>query len=103
MSYKVEVKTPGDRTWTSNGLRFATEDAARKYGTDLNWRWTAVEAWQVTPSDDPVTHRWSIANNKAIPMPCDQHPEYRDGERCDICLEVVRCDAMGREVHPITP
>lgn len=54
MSYKVEVKTPGDTTWTSNRLRFATHEQATDYGLDLAYRWTAVTEWRVEPSEDPV-------------------------------------------------
>jgi hypothetical protein len=51
-SFKVGVKTPGDRNWNSNGLRFATSEAAESYAVDLALRWTAVSDWTVLPSDD---------------------------------------------------
>lgn len=51
-SWRVGVKTPGDRDWVYNGLRFGTRDAAEKYGADLFMRWTAVDKWEVHPSDD---------------------------------------------------
>lgn len=51
-SFKVGVKTNGDREWVSNGLRFATEQEAKDYGHDLFLRWTAVNEWTVLPSED---------------------------------------------------
>ena len=51
-SYKVGVKTSGDKDWCCNGLRFKTEEEASTYGSDLACRWMAVWAWQVLPSDD---------------------------------------------------
>jgi hypothetical protein len=54
-SYKVGVKTSGDRDWVYNGLRFATEKAALDYGRDLSWRWTAVTEYEVHPSEDAPT------------------------------------------------
>lgn len=54
MSYKVGVMTAGDNDWVFNALRFATEKAAREYGSRLASRWTAVQRWDVFASDDPV-------------------------------------------------
>jgi hypothetical protein len=51
-SYKVGVKTPGDRDWNSNGLRFASAADAEVYAVDLAYRWTAVQDWTVLPSND---------------------------------------------------
>jgi hypothetical protein len=55
-SFKVGVKTPGDKSWAYNGLRFATREEAERYGSDLYARWTAVQAVDVHPSDDPVNY-----------------------------------------------
>lgn len=51
-SYKVGVKTSGDRDWAYNALRFATREQAERYGADLAWRWTAVREYAVHPSND---------------------------------------------------
>lgn len=51
-SYKVGVKTPGDRDWAYNGMRFPTAEEAESYGKDLAWRWTAVQSYEVHPSED---------------------------------------------------
>ena len=55
MSYKAMVKTPGDRDWVSNALRFATYEEAEVYGIDLASRWTLVIARETQESTDPVT------------------------------------------------
>ena len=52
-SFKVGVKTNRKDPWTYNALRFASEEAAQTYGRDLALRWTAVESWEVHPSNDP--------------------------------------------------
>lgn len=53
-SYKVAVHTvscaPG--AWTYNGMRYAKEEDAKKAGDSLFMRWTAVDKWEVHPSDD---------------------------------------------------
>lgn len=51
-SYKVGVKTPGDRDWSYNGMRFQTLAEASAYGANLAGRWFAVSDWEVHPSDD---------------------------------------------------
>jgi hypothetical protein len=51
-SYKVGVKTAGDREWCCNGLRFRSREEAEAYGIDLFMRWTAVREWAVLESDE---------------------------------------------------
>jgi hypothetical protein len=63
-SYKVEVQTFGETKWSSNGIRFATNDEANRAGVDLSMRWTMVEHWRVAPSDDPVNYKWE--DGKAV-------------------------------------
>lgn len=57
MSYKAEVIADNSGQWCSNQLRFATEDEARIYGTDLSRRWTLVRQLRVSTSDEPVNAR----------------------------------------------
>jgi len=54
MRWKAEVNTAGDPpdSWTSNALRFDTEDEAKDYARDLTSRWTAVRDWRVVQCDD---------------------------------------------------
>ena len=56
MSFKAEVNTAGDPpdAYTSNGLRFASEEEGKIYARDLMMRWTAVRDFRVVPSDEPV-------------------------------------------------
>ncbi len=56
MSYKVGVKTSGDRDWVYNQLRFATGTEASDYAHDLFSRWTLVNEMTVDESDDPVNY-----------------------------------------------
>lgn len=54
-SYAVEVQTAGDGdAWSGNALRFATKLEAEEYAKDLFFRWTAVKAYRVVESSDPV-------------------------------------------------
>lgn len=57
-SWKAEVQTTGDSGWSTNALRFATEDEARLYALDLSWRWTRVTDYRATECDDVVTHTY---------------------------------------------
>ena len=53
-SFKVGVKTAGDRTWNYNGRRFATREQAEAYGLDLAMRWTAVREYEIhDATEDP--------------------------------------------------
>ena len=55
MTYAAEVQTAGDGdAWTGNGLRFARREEAEAYAKDLFSRWTAVKAFRVVESTDPV-------------------------------------------------
>jgi hypothetical protein len=51
-SWKVGVKTKSDPDWIYNALRFATKEAAEKYGADLAMRWIAVTEWEAHESLD---------------------------------------------------
>ena len=55
-SYKPEVFVQGE--WSTNSLRFATEEEAAAYASDLYMRWTLTEKHRAVPSDDPVNCRW---------------------------------------------
>ncbi len=68
MSFKIEVKTPGDSNWSSNSVRFATEDEAKTYGKDLFMRWTSVTEYQVTGSEDLVNYIWDADAQRAVPV-----------------------------------
>jgi len=56
-SFKAEVIADAGDKWTSNALRFATQEEAYAYAKDLSWRWLAVRKFRATPCEDPVTHR----------------------------------------------
>lgn len=56
-SYKPEVIADNSGHWSSNSLRFASEQEAQEYVDDLARRWTLVTGTRVSPSTDPVTHR----------------------------------------------
>ena len=49
----MAIKTAGDPDWVFNGERWPNEERAKQAGSALAWRWTAVRAWKVFPSDDP--------------------------------------------------
>jgi hypothetical protein len=51
-SYKVGVKTAGDRDWVSNSIRYATHEEASLAGANLAMRWILVQDWTVLESDD---------------------------------------------------
>ena len=56
MPWKVEVLTSG--SWSSNALRFATQDEAVASGRALLARWLVPEASRATESTDPVNYRF---------------------------------------------
>jgi hypothetical protein len=52
MSFKVEVKTSGDRNYCGNGLRFKEKTTAETYAVNLYKRWLAVKNYRVVESTD---------------------------------------------------
>jgi hypothetical protein len=54
MSFKAEVIADASGQWTSNALRFATEQEAKIYVDDLFMRWTAVRESRVVECGDLV-------------------------------------------------
>lgn len=67
-SWKVGVKTSGDKDWCCNSMRYATEAEAKEKGEDLFMRWTAVNEWCVLPSDDPVYPPKEPLVTEAVPI-----------------------------------
>lgn len=53
-SYKVGCTTAPGEAWAYNAMRFPSVEVAEAYAIDLSGRWTALRAWEVHPSDDPV-------------------------------------------------
>jgi hypothetical protein len=54
--YKVQVIADNSGKWCGNGCTFPTIDAAKEYGRDLFWRWTAVRNWRVVSIDETTVH-----------------------------------------------
>ena len=57
MSFKPEVIADSSGKWSSNALRFATEEEAKIYVDNLMMRWTAVRDTRVVEVSEPVTAR----------------------------------------------
>lgn len=57
--WRMEVVVYGERTWATNGLRFATKDDADAYGRALFSRWTGAQFMrsvdESTPMREPYT------------------------------------------------
>jgi hypothetical protein len=54
MSFKPEVITDSSGQWSSNALRFETEQEAKTYVDDLMMRWTLVRDTRVVSCEDTV-------------------------------------------------
>ena len=65
-SYKVEVLVGG--TWSSNGLRFATENEAIEAGKELLSRWMAPSDSRATETPDPVNYRFNFETYRPEPI-----------------------------------
>jgi hypothetical protein len=61
VSWAPEVHVEGK--WSRNGLRFATEEEARRSAVGLMWRWTLVTDARATPADEPVNYRLNADNH----------------------------------------
>jgi hypothetical protein len=68
-SFKAEVIADAGDQWVSNALRFATEEEAQSYVTDLSWRWLAVRKTRVTSCEDPITHRLDEGRLTSVETP----------------------------------
>jgi len=67
MSWATEVIADSYGKWTGNACRFAYRNEAESYAADLFTRCTAVKAWRVVDSDDPVNYVWADGRAKALP------------------------------------
>ncbi len=65
-SYAAQVKTPGDKDWVGNAMRFATRGEAESYVWDLMKRWISVEETNVAGTEDPVNYAWR--DGRACPL-----------------------------------
>ena len=65
-SYAVDVRTTENGEYARNTLRFETSEEAEEYAQDLQWRWTSLRDYKVTPSDDPVNYVWK--DGRASPI-----------------------------------
>lgn len=63
-SWKCEVHAEGE--WVSNGLRFATEQEALNYGTDLLSRWFLPDDHRAVQSEDQPNYRWNGSSLEEI-------------------------------------
>lgn len=112
VSYKVGVKTKGDANWCYNALRFSTEAEAKEYGSDLHSRWMAVESWEVHPSEDPVTARWSdgrgttdrglvhLPKPEEKPAEPESKPEPQPADVADKAEEDIKDLGIGPQPDP---
>ena len=57
-SYKPEVIADSTGKWSSNSLRFKTEQEAYANVQNLAAKWFAVREYRVVESDDEPTYRW---------------------------------------------
>jgi len=70
-SWKSEIKTPGDRDFVTNGLRFVTEEEAQKYQDELLSRWfVKILDKRVSESTDKPNYIF-IRENGAVSMESD--------------------------------
>jgi hypothetical protein len=68
-SWKVEVLGVGEKTWVSNGLRFATQEEAQDSGFELSCRWFGMEDFRTAESEDAVNYRFEAGKNVRLEEP----------------------------------
>jgi hypothetical protein len=64
MSWKAEVFA--DSCWSSNALRFATEEEAENSGRELLSRWFVPTDSRAAKSDDAVNYKFENGRNVRI-------------------------------------
>lgn len=73
MSWKSEIKTPGDKDFVTNRLRFATEIEAQQYQDELLSRWfVTILDKQVSECDDEVNYVFIDGQAKPIKKPIEK-------------------------------
>lgn len=65
-SWQPEVIADNSGKWSTNALRFATEEEAKASADELMSRWMLVTDTRAAPSDDPVNY--VFLNGKNIPI-----------------------------------
>ena len=72
------VNNPKDK-FTTNALRFDTEEAAKGYGYNLSMRWFGFDDSRVSPSPDEATHSWNEETQSTIDL--RDNTEYHAPEK----------------------
>ncbi len=66
LSFKVEVLAEESSEWTADRVRLASHSEARGYAKSLAAHWPILRRWRVSPSADPVSHRFTEGD--LVPM-----------------------------------
>lgn len=85
MSYKVEIRAVGERSFASNAIRLPNEQQAQWYASNLWSRWMQAEEVRVVESSDDVNHtadQYGRLTQYNPPLSTD-----------DLCVRVMRNDA----------
>lgn len=64
MSFKIEAKVGGE--WSTNGLCFATQDEADRYGKALWGAWMLVQKVRTIEVAEPANYRFIGPTNHDI-------------------------------------
>src|SRR3990167_4504399 len=92
-SFMAEFTTDDSGKWTANALRFATEEEANAYASDLFSRWMGAKDMRVVPSDDPVSHQWTkdgLEQIEEVAPPAVEDPIQKRLEALGIEPEEIR-------------
>ena len=68
-SYKYEVSV--HKSWSGNGLRFATHDEADAAGRELLSRWWVPDEYRVVESSELVNYRFNPDTGKPEALPLE--------------------------------
>lgn len=60
--YRAEITGVGEMKWSTNAMKFATEDEAKSWASDLSCRWTGMDAARVVPDSTPMDESFDAAD-----------------------------------------
>lgn len=67
MSYAVFVEIKGEKP-TTNGCRYATEEEAKRAGSELLSRWWVPTGFHVEETNDPVNYEFPEGHPRPFPL-----------------------------------
>lgn len=67
--FRAEITGVRENVWSTNAMKFDTEEEAKSWALDLSSRWTGMDAARVVPDSTPLLQEFN-SEDPAIVFNC---------------------------------